>query len=180
MPLAGWNPVLPEGDLRFIYLHWTAADYRTVFPAYHFCLSGAEDVLVHATHDLRENMRDIVRAPHLPYAAHTAGRNSYAIGIAVCAMEDATPSDFGSYPITPAQIAAACAVAARLAAHYGIAPAAVRTHAEAALDDEYFGASDEDLRWDIARFEPAGLPLDPSDARRCGEYFRAHVAAALA
>ncbi len=174
VPVGAWRPDFPAGTLRGIILHWTAGDYVTTYPAYHFCLSGAADVLVHATHDLRANMRD-VRATAGAYAAHTAGRNSFAAGLAVCAMRGATPHDFGPCPVTAAQIDALCILAAALAKHYGIALDGVRTHAEAALDDGYFGAGSDDLRWDIARLEPAVLPLVESDARVTGDYLRARI-----
>ena len=131
---------MPAGDLRSISLHWTAHDYDAVFPAYHYCISGAREVLVHHTHDLRENMRDVRLDPSLPYAAHTAGRNSWSIGVSIAAMRGAVPADFGAFPLTEPQLDAMCRVAAALAAFYGIDVAAIRTHAEAALDDGYFGA----------------------------------------
>jgi hypothetical protein len=166
--------------LRSIRLHWTAHGYDDVFAAYHFCLSRPDDVLVHHTHDLRDNMRDARLDPALPYAAHTAGRNSWAIGLAVAAMQDASPHDFGPCPVTAPQLDALCAVAATLAAFYGIEPAAVRTHAEAALEDGYFGAGGADLRWDIARLQPSPEPLDPSEAARTGDWFRQRIAGMIA
>ncbi len=177
-PLREWRADLPPGDLRTISLHWTGYDYERTFPAYHFCLTGARDVVVHHTHDLRDNMRDVRAGPDSPYAAHTARRNSWSIGVAVAAMEGATPSDFGEYPITGEQVDALCAVAATLAAHYGIAPASVRTHAEAALDDGYFGDG-EAARWDIARLQPSPAPLVPAEATLIGDVFRARIAAVL-
>jgi hypothetical protein len=161
-------------------LHWTAHGYDEVFPAYHFCLSRPDDVLVHHTHDLRENMRDVRIDPASPYAAHTAGRNSWSIGISIAAMAGATPSDFGAYPLTEAQLAAMCGVAARLASFYGIDVAAIRTHAEAALDDGYFGAGEERLRWDVARLEASAAPLLPSEATATGDWFRNRIAASIA
>jgi hypothetical protein len=168
--------------LRSISLHWTAHDYDAVFPAYHYCVSGARDVLVHHTHDLRENMRDVRLDPSLPYAAHTAGRNSWSIGVSVAAMHGAVPADFGAFPLTEAQLDAMCRVAAALAAFYGIAVAAIRTHAEAALDDGYFGAGtgDEHLRWDIARLRPSPEPLLPAEATATGDWFRERIAALIA
>jgi hypothetical protein len=176
LPNAAW----PPGDLRFIYLHWTAGDYATTYPAYHFCIALGADgapALV-ATHDLRANMRD-VRGAAPPYAAHTAGRNSYAIGIAVCGMADATPHDFGAYPLREDLLGLACETAARLCARYAIPIDArfVRTHAEAALDDGYFGAGEEE-RWDIARLAPSPEPLEARDAARVGDALRARIAAA--
>ncbi|MBV9440908.1 MAG: hypothetical protein JOZ24_13035, partial [Candidatus Eremiobacteraeota bacterium] len=65
VPLREWRPVFPKGELRAISLHWTAHDYARVFPAYHFCIAGARDPVVHHTHDLRENMRDVRLDPAL-------------------------------------------------------------------------------------------------------------------
>ncbi|HEY0395892.1 MAG TPA: N-acetylmuramoyl-L-alanine amidase [Candidatus Elarobacter sp.] len=180
VPLREWSPELPPGDLRAIWLHWTGHAYDQVFPAYHFCISRPDDVLVHHTHDLRENMRDVQLDPEAPYAPHTRGRNSWAIGLSIAAMHEATPSDFGPYPITEAQLDGLCAVAARLARFYGIAPAAIRTHAEAALDDGYFGAGGASQRWDIARLRSSPEPLRPAEATATGDWFRARIAALIA
>lgn len=160
-------------------LHWTGGDYETVFPAYHFCLSGASNVRVHATHDLRANMRDLRADSSAAYAAHTEGRNSYAAGIAVCAMHGATPGDFGRYPPSAQQIDALCIVSAALVRTYGIALADVRTHAEAALIDGYFGAESDEARWDIARLEPSREPLRAEEARCVGDALRHRIAQLL-
>jgi hypothetical protein len=173
--LRDWRPVFPEGELRSISLHWTACDYDAVFPAYHFCLQGVSDVMVVATHDLRTNMRDLRADPSRPYAAHTAGRNSFSAGLAVCGMQDARPDAFGRYPLAEEQIAALCTVARRLADVYGIPLGAIRTHAEAAVEDGYFGAGGDEDRWDIARLAPG--PLTAADAARTGDALRARIAA---
>jgi hypothetical protein len=176
------NAEPPPGDLRYLYLHWTAGDYVTVFDAYHVCIgldpTGAP--VARATHDLRANMRD-VRAEPGPYAAHTAGRNSYAIGLAVCGMRDAAPHDFGAFPLRDDLVALACRTAAALCAFYRIPVDAghVRTHAEAALEDGYFGCG-EDERWDIARLCASPAPLVPADAVRAGGILRARIAASSA
>jgi hypothetical protein len=175
--LRDWRPVIPEGELRSISLHWTAHDYEAVFPTYHFCLRGVSDIVVAQTHDLRANMRDLRRDPSGPYAAHTLGRNSWSIGIAVCGMANATPADFGRYPLVDTQIDALCIVARTLSDAYGIPLSAIRTHAEAALEDEYFGADDDDLRWDIARLEPRAEPLHEREAQVTGDLLRARIAA---
>jgi hypothetical protein len=163
--------------LRSISLHWTADDYEAVFPAYHFCLRGVSDVLVVQTHDLRANMRDVRLAPAEPYAAHTLGRNSWSIGLAICGMAGAVPADFGRFPLVDAQLEALCVVARVLADAYAIPPAAIRTHAEAALEDGYFGAGDDGLRWDIARTAPRPAPLEAREASLTGAALRARIAA---
>lgn len=175
--LRDWRPALPAGELRSISLHWTAHDYDAVFPAYHFCLRGAAGVTVVQTHDLRANMRDVRLEPERPYAAHTFGRNSWSIGIAVCGMAGARPDDFGAFPLLDEQIDALCRVARMLASAYGIAADAIRTHAEAALEDGYFGAGDDEQRWDIARLVPRPEPLEPHEASVTGDVLRARIAA---
>jgi hypothetical protein len=161
-------------------LHWTGDDYEKVFPSYHFCITGFQDTWVHHTHDLRANMRDVRLAPDEPYAAHTFGRNSWSLGLAVAGMRGATPADFGPYPISAAQLEALCSVAARLAAFYAVPIGAIRTHAEAALDDGYFGAGGDESRWDIARFTPSPRPLVPADATTAGDALRRRIAALIA
>jgi len=175
------NGAFPPGDLRYVYLHWTAGDDETCFDAYHFCVARRGDVWeAVVTGDLRANMRD-VRGADGPYAAHTAGRNSYAAGIAVCGMRDARPDDFGPFPLNAGAVDVACTLTARLCAAYAIAVDAthVRTHAEAALEDGYFGAN-ADQRWDIARLIPSPAALVPAEAGMVGDQLRAKVARALA
>ena len=163
--------------MRSIALHWTAGDYETVFPAYHFCLRGADDVFVVATHDLAANLRDLRGGSDELYAAHVAGRNSWSVGIAVCAMGGATPLDFGRWPITANQVDALARAAGVLAAAYAVPLDAIRTHAEFALEDGYFGAGGDDCRWDIARLEPRPAPLEPREVSETGDALRRRIAA---
>lgn len=177
MRLPNWRPSLPEADIRKIFLHWTAGDYRTVFPAYHFCVALDEAGLpiVCATSDLRANARELAGVEE-PYAAHVQGRNSFACGIAIAAMAGATPSDFGPFPLRDDLVGALCLVAARICSRYAIpiGPGSVATHAEAALEDGYYGAGEEQ-RWDIARLEPEARSLVPEDAIRTGDALRERI-----
>jgi hypothetical protein len=175
-PLHSWRPRAP-GRIEHIYTHWSGYDYASVFPAYNYCItltrSGA---IVVETNDPRNNMRDVYAGEGAPYAAHTYQRNSFAIGIAMMGMQDASPQDFGAYPLTVELVDALCSVGARLAAFYGIPIDAdrVMSHAEAALRDGYFGQS-EDERWDIARLVPDARPLTSQDALDTGEELRARM-----
>jgi hypothetical protein len=176
--LAEWTPDLPEGRIERIYTHWSAHDYRSVFPAYHFCVAtndGGEIVVVN-THDVRENMRNVYDAPDDPYAAHTRGRNSFALGISIMAMEGSKPDDFGAYPLTEPLIDGLCLVGARLAKYYNVSIDAdhIMSHAEAALHDGYFGTKPEE-RWDIARLRPEKRPLVPQDGTDAGEELRSRM-----
>lgn len=174
-PVDGWSPDLPAGRIERIYTHWSAHDYESVFPAYHFCVATkpSGEIVVVNTHDVRENMRNVYDAPDDPYAAHTRGRNSFALGISIMAMEGSRPVDFGRYPLTEPLIDALCSVGAKLAKFYGVLIDAdhVMSHAEAALHDGYFGTQPEE-RWDIARLQAEPRPLVPQDGVDVGEELR--------
>lgn len=174
-PLRGWTPALPQGRIERIYTHWSAHDYNSVYPAYHFCLATGDDgeLLVVNTHDVRENMRNVYDSPDEPYAAHTRKRNSFALGISIMAMEGSRPDDFGAYPLTEDRIDGLCLMAARLAAFYDVPIDAdhIMSHAEAALHDGYFGTLPEQ-RWDIARLVAGPRPLVEQDAIDIGEELR--------
>ncbi|MBC5798776.1 MAG: N-acetylmuramoyl-L-alanine amidase [Candidatus Eremiobacteraeota bacterium] len=176
--LEQWEAAAPPGRVDHLYVHWSAHDYQSVFPAYHFCIAGDGDgsIVVVNTHDVRENMRDVAEQPQRPYAAHTRGRNAYALGISIMAMREATPADFGDYPLTEPLVDALCLVTAKLAQAYGVPLDAehVMSHAEAALHDGYFGTG-PDERWDIARLAPDRRPLVPSDATRVGDELRVRM-----
>jgi len=179
-PVHDWNPALPAGRIEFLYLHWSAHSYQAVFPAYHFCIAMRQDatIVVVQTNRIEANMRDVRSDPDEPYAAHTRGRNSYAIGLSIMGMEGATPHDFGPCPLTEPLIDGLCFVAARLAAFYRIPidPRHILTHAEAAVSDKYFGCGPEE-RWDIARLLAAPGELRPAEATETGDVLRERVAA---
>ncbi len=180
-PIEAWRPEVP-GRITHLYTHWSAHDYASVFPAYHFCVAQLPrgEIIVANTHDVRENMRDVYLQPERSYAQHTRRRNSYALGLSVMAMEGATPNDFGKYPLTDALIEGLCVVAARLALfhHVPIDAEHVMTHAEAALRDGYFGIEPEQ-RWDLARFAASPEPLTEQEAWSAGEELRARMRATL-
>lgn len=177
-PVRDWTPDLPSGRIERIYTHWSAHDYESVFPAYHFCVATkpSGDIVVVNTHDVRENMRNVYDAPDEPYAAHTRGRNSYALGISIMAMESSRPEDFGRYPLTEELIDALCSVGAKLASFYNVPIDAehIMSHAEAALHDGYFGTRPEE-RWDIARLQAEARALVPQDGVDVGEELRSRM-----
>jgi hypothetical protein len=177
-PLARWSPEFPAGRIETIYLHWSGGDYETVYTSYHYCIALKDGApVVVETHDLRANMRR-VESGDAAYAMHTLGRNSFAAGIAVMAMRDASPADFGAFPLTNELVDALCAVAARVAHAYAIPidGERVRTHAEAALLDGYFGLHADDERWDIALLTPQARALEPRDAIATAEELRRRIA----
>ncbi len=175
-----WKLDAEQGRIEKLYLHWSAGDYTTVYPAYHFCigLDALSQPFVAQTSDLRLNMRDVRSNPDEPYTAHTRGRNSFAAGLSVMCMQDAQPMDFGAYPLTNNLVEALCYVTAQVAAFYNISPdpSAIMTHAEAAVIDGYFGTAPEQ-RWDIALLAPRAAPLTEADAAIVGDELRARVQA---
>jgi hypothetical protein len=178
--LDAWRPEVP-GPIDHIYTHWSAHDYESVFPAYHFCIAQTPSgIVVVNTHDVRENMRNVYEDPDTSYAAHTRGRNSHALGISVMAMEGAMPSDFGKYPLTEALIDGLCVVGARLAAFYNVPidEEHIMSHAECGVREGYFGTQPEQ-RWDIARLVASDKPLVGQDAIDVGEELRERMRRAL-
>ncbi|MDQ2909181.1 MAG: hypothetical protein M3R44_07520 [Candidatus Eremiobacteraeota bacterium] len=173
--LDDWAPRLPPGRIARLYVHWSAHDYQSVFPAYHFCVATDSQgrLVVVNTHDVRENMRDVAAQPPQPYAAHTRGRNTFALGVSIMAMENATPADFGRFPLTEPLLDGLCRVTAQLASTYDVPIDAehIMSHAEAALHDGYFGTA-PDERWDIARLRPDNRPLLRRDAIDVGDELR--------
>ncbi len=168
---------LPK-PLQTVYLHWTAGDYEETFAAYHYCIALRDGVpTVVETHAPSANARDLRDASDA-YAAHVAGRNSFALGVAVCGMRDASPHDFGAFPLRDDMLDLACAHVAQLCAIYAIPIDAehVRTHAEAAVADGYFGCGDDE-RWDIARLRADDRPLERAEAAAVGDALRARIRA---
>lgn len=170
---------LPDGRVERLYLHWSAGRYDAPSSAYHFVVGYRQgELFAQQTHDVRENMRQL--SEDLEYAAHTRGRNSYAIGVSALSMLDATPHDFGTQPLTEELVDALCGMCAYLAARYDIVIDAdhVMTHAEAAIIDGYFGLLPEE-RWDLARLAPAAQPVTPHEAIATGERLRQRIRAYL-
>ena len=170
-----WPAQFPEGRIDNIYTHWSAHDYASVYPAYHFCVATdtAGDLVVVNTHDVRENMRDVYEEPEKPYCQHTRKRNSFAIGISIMAMAGSRPEDFGKYPLTERLIDGLCLVGAKIAEFYGITIDAdhIMSHGEAGVRDGYFGILPTE-RWDLARLVAEPRPVTAQDALTVGEELR--------
>jgi hypothetical protein len=173
-----WKPALAPGELRTIYLHWSGGTYSDAYASYHYCIAwDGNRIYVAQTNDLRGNTRDVYGS-EAPYAAHTYRRNSHSAGLCVLGMKNAVPDDFGAYPLRMDMVNGLCHVAASLARAYGIPvdAAHVRTHAEAAIDDGYFGAQGDDVRWDIARLYPSSLPLTEEEGKATAAILRERIA----
>jgi hypothetical protein len=188
----------PGQSVTGITDHWSVGPYDVTFPdaplvngdndGYHVCVPMRSDVFVaELTADSRLNAIDVSRSA--PYIAHSAGLNSHRLGVAVCAMDGATPEDFGPYPVTVHQLEVMCAANAALGAKYRIDltdPAALTTHAVDAINMQYFPGDPTDpskpesgppYRWDLARRIASSAPLTKVGAiAECTEYrIRSHA-----
>jgi len=176
--LYGRLDLLGTGDsVTHAYYHWSANRYDMAYPDYNVNVilqNGAwvpvytTSVLLNATNPLRTG-----------YAAHTYLRNSFAVGICVAAMLNATPSNFGDFPVQIHQLEMLCAAGAAICAKYDIDstdPSLVMTHAEAAIADGYYVTdqpADGITRWDLARFADSNDPLTKAEAIASGGQLRA-------
>lgn len=135
-----------RGDIDHIYVHWTAGDYRQLFPEYHLLIRGSGQIYA-STDDWTEVL------------SHTWHRNTGALGIALCCARDAVlyadgTFDLGDYPPTLMQVES-CAMLLRSLAqiwHLPIDEDHIMTHAEAADLDGYGPAvmGTEDFeKWDL-------------------------------
>lgn len=134
-----------RGEIKHIYLHWTAGHYGQAYDDYHINIDGDGSVYQTCV-KLTERK------------AHTWRRNTGAIGIAVCCAYNARCGRtketlyLGDEPITLLQINALAWVLAHLCQALDLPLDAehVLTHAEAATLDGYgpYGP-DPDCRWDL-------------------------------
>ena len=155
-----------RNGIKTVYLHWTAGHYGQDYDDYHLCIDRDGTVYVNCKH-------------FTEYKIHTWMRNHSAIGIALCCGVDARcwlpdscegfkvekayensrcahPEcaliDYGPEPPTEIQIEVLADVVAILCEELElpITYDTVRTHCEAAFEDDYGpGDGDPDMRWDL-------------------------------
>jgi hypothetical protein len=129
-----------SGKDKKIYLHWNAAPYTNPIGPYHTVFLGDGKKVQHADYNTHRN--------------HTDGRNTNAIGLAIAAMHEGSPTNWKNAP-TSAQINAMVSEAANIAKSMGwnasdINKSNIMTHAEAAFLDGYgLGSGDSQTRWDL-------------------------------
>jgi hypothetical protein len=155
-------PDLAKGpDFYFDHevMHWQVGTYEATSEEYNaetYLDDASSKWLFRITHDPRDNARTI--QPGDNYAEHTYLRNSHGFGCAVAAMWDASPTDFGPDALQGHETEAFLAMCAAVAAKYNLDALdsnQLYTHAEAAIQDDYFpGDGDPDSRWDFARLNP--------------------------
>jgi hypothetical protein len=172
----------PGQSIKHLYLHWSASCYIGSFSQYNASVSLRsvdKAWLCNVQTDPRLNATE---PPQPGYAAHTWQRNGHAFGLCVEAMANATPSNFGDYPITFEEIETLCACAAVVCLKYHIDsvsdPKLVMTHAEAAIIDGYFildQTLDGVTRWDLARLTASDTPITRQEAVANGNKLRARI-----
>lgn len=160
--------------MKRIIFHWSAGTYefsKLDAEHYHFGVDG-EGVV----HSGKHKPEDNANTADGNYAAHTLNCNKDSIGVALCAMGNATqsPLNFGKWPIKKGQWDTLVKLVAELAKNYKIpvTPQTILSHAEVqgTLGIKQRG------KWDVSY-----LPFDRSvnGATAVGNLFRAQVAAAL-
>lgn len=150
-----------------IYIHWTAGRHNQLFEDYHINITG--DGSIYAQEFTK-------------YLEHTYKRNSNAIGIVVDAMFNATPDDFGEYPVTEVQSNMLAQVIAKICIELPL-PLDINhvlTHAEAAdnLDGVYpdyeyngypngmYGPNHNWERWDLWKVNQDDEPYSGGEVIR--------------
>lgn len=120
-----------KGEIRRIYLHWTAGHYNNTYDDYHLNITG-DGTVWSSCGKLTE------------YKEHTWHRNSGAVAVSICCCADAVAYadgsvDFGSVPPTRQQLETLARVVAVLCRGLDlpIDDNYVMTHAEAADLDDY-------------------------------------------
>ena len=111
---------MPPAKMKRVICHWTGGDYVPSSGErrhYHLLIDGQGGVTP-GLHRIDAN--ESIRAGTSTYAAHTRKCNTGSIGVACCAMLDATPRDFGEYPLKTSQWKAMAGVVAQLCKRYGI------------------------------------------------------------
>jgi hypothetical protein len=152
--------------MRRIILHWSAGRHNasaTDIKHYHYIVEG-DGTVVAGNHPVSAN-----ESTATPYAAHTRGANTGAIGVSFAAMHGAKerPFNAGKYPITQRQVDSMVQLVARLSIKYKIPidREHVLSHAEV---QPTLGIKQRG-KWDVAwlpGMETAGDPVEIGDKLR--------------
>lgn len=133
-----------RGQIRNIFLHWSAGRYGQVYEDYHISIDYDGRIYV------PDNCHNLMQ-----YRVHTYQRNTRSVAVCLCGCYDASAnngynSNFGSEGVTQAQIEAMAAVVAKLVKYGDVPIEQVLTHQEIASIDGYGPYSgDPQTRWDL-------------------------------
>ena len=158
-----------KGEIKAIYLHWTAGRYGQYFDDYH--INVDHDGKVYLTCEELTELK-----------AHTWKHNTGSIGVTICCCYEATYDkesgdiDYGPYPPTDKQIDSLIKVVKVLceALELSCTVAHVRTHYEQAIIDRYGPGQDSDCRWDLMFLKDKNFPTR-NHLRLGGELIRSRA-----
>lgn len=155
-----------KGEIKAIYLHWTAGRYGQLFDDYHINID--HDGKVYLTCQELTELK-----------AHTWKHNTGAIGVTLCCCYEAVYNadsgaiDYGPYPPTELQLESLVKVVQVLCKGLELMPtlANVKTHYEQAVIDRYGPGQDSDCRWDLMYLYDKDYPIN-NHLRLGGELIR--------
>lgn len=124
-----------NGQIKAIYLHWSAGHYGQFFEDYHLNIDKDGNIYA-STDDLTERKQ------------HTYMHNTGAVGVSMACCAFATTDDLGSEPPTLEQIESMAQIVATITKYADVPMENVKTHAEVAEEDGY-GYSTTCERWDL-------------------------------
>jgi N-acetyl-anhydromuramyl-L-alanine amidase AmpD len=155
-----------------IIIHWTAGGrYANAVDrqSYHYLVQQDGSVVQGVS--VAKNLRNIPpRTPRSEYAAHTAGFNSWSVGVALCGMRGAVPGGpYGPDPITESQVMAMCGLVGQLCRDWDLDVDAdtVFHHAEA----QTIHGRPQAGKWDITEI-PFAPDVPPDEV---GLWLRARI-----
>jgi N-acetylmuramoyl-L-alanine amidase len=107
------------GKIKRIILHWTGGSYRMVHDVYHYCVP----------YDKIKDKAHVVKLLKLnELGKHAFKANTGSVGISLCGMRNAVPSNLGEAPITKAQLEVAAQFVAEFIAWHKLPLEAVTDH----------------------------------------------------
>jgi hypothetical protein len=188
-------PLLPNGDIDRLYLHWSAEGYCTESSSYNaMVILDNDQWIVKTEHDVKDNARSTYNPQN--YAEHTWRRNTGAFGICISGMDGANvdSDNFGADGPQEHELQLLCAAAGAIAYRYKIDVSGkfqkhithwdntnanlidmfgevnTLTHAEVAVIDNY-----PDERWDLGTLEPIKEPLTSATRTQSGNTLRSLI-----
>jgi len=123
------------GKIKRVIVHWTGGSYRMVHDVYHYCVP----------YDKLKDKAHVVKLLKLTeMGRHAFKANTGAVGISLCGMRNAVPSNLGEAPLTKAQLEVAAQFVAEFALFHKLTLEAVTDHYQ--VDIEIGRGEKQDIR----------------------------------
>lgn len=130
------------GKIKRVIMHWTGGSYRMVHDVYHYCI----------VYDKLKDRAHVVKLLKLnQLGKHAFKANTGAVGMSLCGMRNAVPSNLGEAPITKAQLEVAAQFAAEFCAWHKLPVTAVTDHYQ--VDIEVGRGQKQDIKIYWAEFK---------------------------